>query len=573
MMQTHRRFARKVILSSIACLFTLSGSAWADERGDLEQLRATTMSLIEALVDSGVLPREKADKLIRDAEEKARKRLAESPPAPAAELGKDGKRVVRVAYVPESMKLEIRDQVRQEVLAQAKSERWGDPGALPSWLDRFQFEGDIRVRNETLQLDKGNTGTGGANIGGGNMTRGADLAYTDNSTLANLTAAGLNPQDDSNRWRLRARFGFNAKVAEGVSAGFRIATGNTAKGPTSTNQTQGQNLNKYSVVLDRGYLTLSPTPWLSLTGGRFANPFFSTDLVWAEDLNFEGIALKLTPRVSPTLGAFASAGWFPLRTDDGVSNAMARNITAVQAGLDWTLSSNLAFKAAASLYQYNGMEGQLESDARYNLGNPVSDYGKRYEYSSAMRQRGNTLFLVNAPFDDGLHGTAQPLYWGLASGFREFNLTGSLDIANFDPTHIILTGDFVKNLAFDRNKIEARTGTAISDGRNIGYLAKVLVGNPHIEHEGEWNASLTYRWLGSDAVLDAFTNSDFGLGGTNSKGFIIGLNYGIAKNTWISTRWMSSDLIDSMAPKVTGTSTAATKMSLDLLQVDLNAKF
>ena len=84
---------------------------------------------------------------------------------------------------------------------------------------------------------------------------------------------------------------------------------------------------------------------------------------------------------------------------------------------------------------------------------------------------------------------------------------------------------------------------------------------------------MSYRWLGSDAVLDAFTNSDFGLGGTNNKGFILGFNYGIAKNTWITTRWMSSDLIDSMAPALPGSTTAATKLAVDLLQIDLNARF
>ena len=90
---------------------------------------------------------------------------------------------------------------------------------------------------------------------------------------------------------------------------------------------------------------------------------------------------------------------------------------------------------------------------------------------------------------------------------------------------------------------------------------------------GDWNVSLTYRWLGSDAVLDAFTNSDFGLGGTNNKGFILGGNYGIDKNTWFSARWMASDLIDSMAPRVTGSTVAPSKLSVDLLQIDLNTKF
>ena len=80
---------------------------------------------------------------------------------------------------------------------------------------------------------------------------------------------------------------------------------------------------------------------------------------------------------------------------------------------------------------------------------------------------------------------------------------------------------------------------------------------------GDWNVALTYRWLGSDAVLDAYTNSDFGLGGTNNKGYILGGSYAFDKNSWVSVRWMASDLIDSMLPKVAGSAAAAQGISTE----------
>ena len=140
--------------------------------------------------------------------------------------------------------------------------------------------------------------------------------------------------------------------------------------------------------------------------------------------------------------------------------------------------------------------------------------------------------------------------------------------------HVILSGDYVKNLAFNRKEMAKRTGTDILDGKDIGYMAKLQVGYPTTVKRGDWNVSLAYRYLGSDAVLDAFTNSDFGLGGTNNKGFILGANYGIDKNTWVTARWLSSSLIDSMAPQVSGVATTPpTKLSVDMLQLDLNARF
>ena len=62
-------------------------------------------------------------------------------------------------------------------------------------------------------------------------------------------------------------------------------------------------------------------------------------------------------------------------------------------------------------------------------------------------------------------------------------------------------------------------------------------------------------------MLDAFTDSDFHLGGTNAKGFMIGGSYALYKNTWLSARWMSSDEISGLP------------LSVDVFQLDLNAKF
>jgi hypothetical protein len=488
--------------------------------------------------------------------------LAAAAPAPAAAAPQAtvaNARVVRVPYIPESVRRELREQVKQEVLAQAKEERWANANALPSWLDRFQFYGDARLRWDSFKLGKDNTAAGYQYISGAGLTRAADFAG--NASLNYFPNS--NTQDDFNRTRLRLRFGADIKVADTAKAGFRISTGSTS-GPTSTNQTMGQGFNKYALVLDRGYITLTPTPWLSLTGGRIANPFFSTDLVWADDLNFEGFAAHYERPLTPELTAFATAGWFPLRTNSPLQTS-GRNLQAIQAGMNWHLAPTTDFKFGAALYDYRGIKGELEDDTTYTS---VADYGVRYEYPDGLRQRGNTLFIENAVTDTSLR-----TFWGLASGFREVSLTGSLDLARFDPVHVVLTGDFVKNLEFDRTKIAERTGATVVDGKDYGYQAKLTVGHPDMTQWGDWSVSLAYRWLGSDAVLDAFTNSDFGMGGTNNKGFILGGSFGLDKNTWVSARWMSSQLIDSMAPQVQGYTTTPTKLSVDLLQIDLNAKF
>ena len=70
-------------------------------------------------------------------------------------------------------------------------------------------------------------------------------------------------------------------------------------------------------------------------------------------------------------------------------------------------------------------------------------------------------------------------------------------------------------------------------------------------------------------MLDAFVNSDFGLGGTNNKGVILGMNYGLFPNTVFSARWMSANQIDSFAPG----SAAPARLSADTLQLEISARF
>ncbi|MDR1283954.1 MAG: putative porin [Opitutaceae bacterium] len=70
-----------------------------------------------------------------------------------------------------------------------------------------------------------------------------------------------------------------------------------------------------------------------------------------------------------------------------------------------------------------------------------------------------------------------------------------------------------------------------------------------------------YRKVESDAVIDAFTDSDFGLGGTNVKGYTLSASLALSKRVWSRILWMSSD------------SVAGPKFSADTLQIDLNAKF
>ncbi len=59
-------------------------------------------------------------------------------------------------------------------------------------------------------------------------------------------------------------------------------------------------------------------------------------------------------------------------------------------------------------------------------------------------------------------------------------------------------------------------------GGNMGWLGRVTVGDKEVRHLGDWNVHAGYKYLESDATIDAFVDSDFGLGGTNLKGYFLG---------------------------------------------------
>lgn len=515
---------------AMVVLIICSTLAMAADKDELETLRETTLRLIQLLVDQGMMTQEKANELIQEAKLAAEKTVAEkketkSPEAPQA---KDGKatNVVRVPLVPEMVKDEIREQIKQEVLLQAKAERWGEPGANPEWLDRIKLEGDLRLRMQADRFDKSNTSPQSLTLNG---------IEVNNSTK------------DRQRLRIRGRIGLQAKLNDKFGVHFRLATGKLNDDPVSTNATQGNYSNRYTVAIDRAYLYYQPKPWLRVAGGRMPNPWLHTDLVWDEDLNFDGLYASARRNLfRDNISGFLTAGIFPIQDVEGseVNQAKSKWLYGLQGGIEWVKSPRASFKFGIALYDFKNIQGNPNS-----LNSTAQD-----DTAPQFRQKGNSLFNID---NDGNPDTQR---YALASKFREVNLTAMADFAAFDPIHVLVALDYVKNIGFDPEEIRSRTGTEFEE-KTIGYQARVTLGMPLIEKRYDWNTYFGYKYLERDAVVDAFTDSDFRLGGTDSKGYIFGGNYGLDKNMWVSAKWLSADAIDGP------------KFSVDVLQIDLNARF
>jgi len=58
------------------------------------------------------------------------------------------------------VKQELRQEVKQDVLDEARKEGWATPQAVPGWVTKIRLFGDLRARHEALLYPAGNDDSG-----------------------------------------------------------------------------------------------------------------------------------------------------------------------------------------------------------------------------------------------------------------------------------------------------------------------------------------------------------------------------------------------------------------------------
>lgn len=615
----------RVPAATAAILLALAGQAVAQDDTDSKAKRPTvtreaapspnaTVNLINLLVMQGVLTEEQAADLIKQADDEAY--VARQAVSNATKKADDAANTAsnaasavsppgtkRVTYVPEIVKKQLRDEIRQEVMAKAEKENWASPGKYPEWAQRIRFYGDVRVRYEADIFPKGNDLMAAVNYNAINTGSPYNVLAGNTSSYGNYYYwPTLDADQNRNGARLLARLGMDADLSSGFTAGFRIGTGNS-NSPVSFNATLGGgggDFSKYGIWLDRAFIKYTAWDELTLQAGRFDNPFFhTTDLVYHSLLGFDGFAGQFKYQVTPGITPFIVAGGFPIyNTDINAGSTLDWSNLNAQVGKapsqdKWMFGGQLGanvrpapevdFTFGAAYYDFLNVQGSLSSPC---LVSTAQDFCDTDLLRPSFAQHGNTYMALRqiVPQYDGLNLLPQYQYFGLASGFRDLVVSARLDLGHFDPVHVILDGEYVNNLAWNWNDINAKvqanplptgaTSGCISTptsgpcytapvyvGGNQGWLSRLTVGNRELKALGDWNAFVGYKWLESDAVIDAFTDSDFGLGGTNLKGYFIGSNVAVGPNVWLTARWMSASQV------------AGAPYAVDVFQFDLNARF
>lgn len=323
---------------------------------------------------------------------------------------------------------------------------------LPKWLDAFTPIGDIRTRYEGFWQD------------------------------------GVEAR---NRFRLRARLGFNMKLSDELNGTIRVATGNPSD-PISTNQTMDSTFSRKPFNLDLAYLQVKPGATfhmkpglLTISGGKLPLNLLQrySELVFDDDLTPEGAVetLTLVDRTSGTLRSLKvhAAQWSVDEVADGADPWMGGG----QIVADTSLGEDVELLTSFADYHWSDMNAV----ARRYLDPKSSSFNSRLQNSNALRK--------NADGD----------VTGYATNFNVLNAGALLDFRVLGYPAGLYT-----DLAYNTQAGSRNFGFAV--GAGIGSRTQNFYGKDYyhdaLRDQGDWGVSYTFERIEQNAVVSIFGFSD-----------------------------------------------------------------
>ena len=452
------------------------------------------------------------------------------------------------------------------------AEKW----KLSTPITELELYGDVRLRYEYR---------------GGQTDDDAALGKTANGT------AGHDDWLERQRERYRIRLGLRGTLMDDWFFGLRLETG---ANPRSTNVTFGDdtsgsssNVNNlpFSKVNDgifvgQAYVGYKGFKDITLTGGRMANPFVSTPMIWDPDINPEGLAeqwkhtfsfgetgggeapalyskdgkavVPSTAKSEPLikLDLFANFAQF-VYDDSNPENPLGPRATNTSNGftqktpntdaflLGWQVGAKATFpkgifvQLAPTVYNYTGNGDTF--NVHYQGGDPFLTNSA----SLAQNQTGiNSLLVFNLPWEVG---------WKI----------GKL------PMHIF--GDFAANLeADDRAKAAGHPGSG--DER---YAFQVGAGVGQLKNKGDWQIDAYYQRSEQYALDPNIMDDDIFDGRLNMQGVVVKAGYAftpaVSVNLTYNYGWRLNDALGTGGgPNTIGINPVD---QFQLLFADLNVKF
>ena len=260
------------------------------------------------------------------------------------------------------------------------------------------------------------------------------------------------------RYRIRLRMSGSFPVHSKVNLGFRMVTGATDD-PTTGNVDLDNYFSKKGFNLDRLFLRYAPSPSLTLTVGKFANPFEGVELVFHNDVQLEGAAQQLRVKEVGFIDQVQlNLGQFVL---DEIKSGPDTNLFAGQLFVEGFHFKGLSF--GATLYEYRNEDNIAQAVEEGRLGG------------------GDTNTRIGT-------GTGNSTY------LSEFRTTEGLAKYQFEiaSTPLWLLGAYAQNLLADIN--------------DKAYWAEIGVGP--IPRLGQLRALYRYVWVERESMISNYNNAD-----------------------------------------------------------------
>ncbi|MDR3459910.1 MAG: putative porin [Verrucomicrobiae bacterium] len=337
---------------------------------------------------------------------------------------------------------------------------------------------------------------------------------------------------DRTRIRYRLRFGITMNMLDNFEAGFRLGSGDVAKGyntatPLSNSSTFQDNFSKKDVFIDTAYgkwTAVNSGGWLvSATVGKMDIPFSFTPMVLDQDLTPEGAVIQSAWNINDNHTLSLNAGAFVLDEESGSVHDPFMYGGQFLWKAKWTdkLSTTLGVGGFAIVNQ----DQLTTANVPYiNQGNT------RIPFTPARPPGSPTMYVLQNKYTPVI-ADASATY--TLDSFPLYN--GAFPIK--------VGGEYMNNVSTSQN--------------NTGYWVGVQFGKSGTKKT--WDISYRYEYLQSDAWYDQLVdddnvafypgdypgaNSSYGTyGGTNIKGHLVKFNYSFTDSVTFTVTCYINDLI------------------------------
>jgi hypothetical protein len=366
------------------------------------------------------------------------------------------------------------------------------------WVGRFQWKGDFRYRNETI-----------------------DQEFV---------------HSNRNRDRIRARFGFFARVNDTLRVEVQATTDENLSGGSSgdarsSNQTLTDANSRKEVDLDTAYAEWQPNAYNKVTFGKMRYPWVrpTGSLFYDGDINPEGFAYNWQ---QGTNGFFATG--FYTRLAERSANADS-NMLGAQVGWRNDIAPGTRLTLAAMYTDHTAVKG----------------YNAVQDANAAQNAFGNTVVTV-----------------GCKAGATSC-IASDFDIAEASAELAFTVGGRPLSFMVDYAKNTAEDVVGTGAGLDTAYSAGVQYGRVVLAQS--WEVGALYQKVENNALYAQWIDSDFGGGVSGTEGWVLKAGYGFGRNFRINgTYFWNNQNID--IPATIG-GLPVTDRKYKRLQLDVNMSF